>query len=110
MHKKKRCVMSRSGVSGGGAALSRVDEPPFEKGDRVWVMSGHGLPLPGVVIDYHADWDLYRVVYMDDIAERNPSAVHRWRLFPRSAKREDALEAKRGFDESLGRSVSGYDW
>jgi hypothetical protein len=41
------------------------------------------LPLPGLVIGYHADWYLYRVVYMGDIAERNPRAVHKWRLFPR---------------------------
>jgi len=75
--------MSRSGVSGGAVPLSQVDELSYEKGDRVWVLSGHGLPLPGLVIGYHADWDLYRVVCMDDIAERNPKAVHKWRLSPR---------------------------
>jgi hypothetical protein len=75
--------MSRSGVSGGAVPLSQVDQPPYEKGDRVWVLSGHGLPLPRLVIGYHADWDLYRVVYMGDLAERNPRAVQEWRLSPR---------------------------
>ena len=75
--------MSRSGVSGGGVPLSQVEEPPLEKGDRVWVLSGHGLRLPGLVIGYHADWGLYRVVYMGAIAERDPSAVQKWRLSPR---------------------------
>ncbi len=85
--------MSRSGGPGGAVPLSQVEEPPFEKGDRVWVLSGHGLRLPGLVIGYHADWGLYRVVYMGAIAERNPSAVQKWRLSPRSVKREDTLEA-----------------
>jgi hypothetical protein len=49
----------------------------------VWVLSGHGLRLPGLVIGYHADWGLYRVVYMGDIVGRNPSAVQKWRLSPR---------------------------
>ncbi len=85
--------MSRSGGPGGAVPLSQVEEPPFEKGDRVWVLSGHGLRLPGLMVCYHADWGLYRVVYMGAIAERNPSAVQKWRLSPRSVKREDALEA-----------------
>ena len=59
----------------------------------MWVLSGHGFRLRGLVIGYHADWGLYRVVYMDAIAERNPSAVQKWRLSPRSVKRKDALEA-----------------
>jgi hypothetical protein len=75
--------MSRSRISGGDVALSQADETRYEKGDRVWVMSGHGLRLPGVVIGYHADWDLYRVVYMGDIAEGNPSVVQEWRLSSR---------------------------
>jgi hypothetical protein len=45
------------------------------------------------VIGYHADRGLYRVVYIGAIAERNPSAVQKWRLFSHSARREDALEA-----------------
>jgi hypothetical protein len=61
----------------------QVNKPSYEKGDRVWVLSGHGLRLPGLVIGYHADMDLYRVVYMADIAERNPRAVQEWRLSPR---------------------------
>jgi hypothetical protein len=75
--------MSRRGVSGGSVLLSQVDEFPYETGDRVWVLSGDGLRLPALVIGYHADWDLYRVVYMGDIAERNPRAVQEWRLSPR---------------------------
>jgi hypothetical protein len=71
-----------NGVSG-GVPLSQADEPQYEKGDRVWVVSGHGPRLPGVVIGYHADWDLYRVVYTDGIAERNPSVVQEWRLSSR---------------------------
>ena len=59
----------------------------------MWVLSGYGLLLPGLMVGYHADWGLYRVVYMGAIAERNPSAVQKWRLSPRSVKREDALEA-----------------
>ena len=50
--------MPRSEVSGGAVPLSRVDQPLDEKGDRVWVLSGYRLPLPGLVIGYHADWDL----------------------------------------------------
>ena len=67
------------------------------------------MPLPGLVIVYYADWDLYRDVYMNDISERNPGVVHRWRLFPRSAKREDVLEATRACDEYFGRTAPGYD-
>jgi hypothetical protein len=59
----------------------------------VRVLSGHGFRLQGLVIGYRADWGLYRVVYMDAIAERNPSAVQKWRLSPRSVKRVDTLEA-----------------
>ena len=80
--------MSRSAVSEGSVPLSQVDEPPYEKGDRVWVLSAHGLRLPGLVIGYHADWNLYRVVYMDDIAERDPRAVQVLRLSPRRAGEE----------------------
>ena len=64
-------------------SLSQADEPRYEKGDRVWVLSGDGLRLPGLVIGYRADWNLYRVVYMGDLAERNPSVVQEWRLSPR---------------------------
>ncbi len=72
--------MFRSGVSGGPIPLSQVDVPPYEKGDRVWVMRGHSLRLPGLVISYHADWNLYRVVYMGDNPGRGPRAVKEWRL------------------------------
>jgi hypothetical protein len=46
----------------------------------VWVLGGRGLRLPGVVIGYHSDWDLHRVVYTDGIAEQNPRVVQEWRL------------------------------
>lgn len=75
--------MSRNGFSGEGAPLSQADEPQYEKGDRVWVLSGDRLRLPGMVIGYHANWGLYRVVYMGNISERDSSAVHEWRLSPR---------------------------
>jgi hypothetical protein len=78
--------MSHRGVSGGGVPLSQADEPQYEKGDRVWVLSGDGLRLPGVVIGYHADWDLYRVVYMGDLSGGDPRAVQGWRLSPRRAR------------------------
>ncbi len=80
---RKRCGMSRRGVSGGGVPLSQADEPQYEKGDRVWVLSGDGLCLPGVVIGYHADWGVYRIVYTGDIAQRDPRTVQEWRLSPR---------------------------
>ena len=48
----------------------------------MWVLSGDGLRLPGVVIGYHADLDLYRVVYMGDIFGRGPRVVQEWRLSP----------------------------
>ena len=76
--------MSRSGVSRGTVSLSQVDEASYEKGDRVWVLSRHGLRLPGLVIGCHADVGLYRIVYMDDIAQRDPRVVQEWRLSPRS--------------------------
>jgi hypothetical protein len=75
--------MTPSGLCGAGVPLSQADKPQYEKGDRVWVLSGHGLRLPGVVIGYHSDWDLYRVVYLGDIAQRDPRAVQEWRLSPR---------------------------
>ena len=44
------------------------------------------MRLPGLVIDYHAVWDLYRVVYMGDISGRGPRAVQEWRLAPRAGE------------------------
>ena len=63
-----------------------MTEGRYEKGDRVWVRSGTGTGLPGVVIGHHRHWDLYRVVYMVDIAGRGPRAVETWRL---SHRRKD---------------------
>ncbi len=65
-----------------------MDEPRYEKGDRVCVRSAHGLRLPGVVIGYYIDRDLYRVVYMMDLAGRGPRAVEEWRLSPRRKEEE----------------------
>lgn len=55
----------------------------YETGDRVWVRSGPGPYLPGVVIGLHQDWGLYRVVYVVEVAERGPRAIEEWRLSPR---------------------------
>jgi len=46
--------------------------------------SGARAPrLPGVVISHYVDWNLYRVVYMVNIAGQSPRAVEEWRLAPR---------------------------
>ena len=48
----------------------------------MWVMGSRSVPLPGVVIGHHVDWNLYRVVYMVGIAGQSPRAVEEWRLSP----------------------------
>ena len=58
----------------------KANKPGYVKGDRVWVLRGHGSREPGVVIGYYVDWGLYRVVYMVDLAGRGPRAVEEWRL------------------------------
>jgi len=63
----------------------RADEPGYAKGDRVWVLRGGGAREPGVVIGYYVDWNLYRVVYLVDLAGRDPRAVEEWRLSFRRA-------------------------
>lgn len=63
-----------------------MDGDAYDKGDRVWVRSGTGVRLPGVVIGRHAPWDLYRVAYVVDVAGRGPKAVEAWRL---SSRRKD---------------------
>jgi hypothetical protein len=60
--------------------MGRTFEPGYVKGDRVFVLRGHGSREPGVVIGYYVDWGLYRVVYMVDPARRGPKAVEEWRL------------------------------
>jgi hypothetical protein len=65
-----------------------MERPRYEKGDRVWVLSGHASLLPGVVIGYYVDWDLYRVVYMIGIAGGEPRAVEQWRLWSRGESEE----------------------
>jgi hypothetical protein len=55
----------------------------YEKGDRVFVRGSRASRLPGVVIGHYVDWNLYRVVYMVDVAGQSPRAVEEWRLSPR---------------------------
>jgi hypothetical protein len=55
-------------------------EPRYVKGDRVWVLRGGGVREPGVVIGYYVRWDSYRVVYTDDLIDRDPRAIEEWRL------------------------------
>jgi hypothetical protein len=62
-----------------------AEEPGYVKGDRVWVLRGHGSREPGVVIGHYVDWESYRVVYMGDPAQRGPRAVEEWRLSLRKA-------------------------
>jgi hypothetical protein len=57
-----------------------ADGPGYEKGDRVWVLRGHGSREPGVVIGHYVDWGLYRIVYMVDLAGQGPRAIEGWRL------------------------------
>lgn len=64
-----------------------MEEGSYDKGDRVWIRSGTGIRLPGVVIGRHVPWDLYRVAYMVEAAGRGQRAVEAWRLSPR--RRDD---------------------
>ncbi len=32
------------------------------------------------MIGHYVDWDLYRVMYMVDLADRGPKATEEWRL------------------------------
>ena len=57
-----------------------MDRARYEKGDRVWVLSGHGSRLPGLVIGHYVDWDLYRIVYMVGIKGRDQRVVEERRL------------------------------
>jgi hypothetical protein len=57
--------------------------PRYEKGDRVWVRGSRSTPRPGVVIGHYVAWNLYRIVYMVDVAGQRPRAVEEWRLSPR---------------------------
>ena len=49
--------------------------PRYEKGDRVFVRGTRAPRLPGVVIGHYVDWNLYRVVYMVDVAGESPRAL-----------------------------------
>jgi hypothetical protein len=66
-----------------GTIVSGTSTPRYEKGDRVWVRPPSGSRLPGVVVGHHVDWNLYRVVYMVDLAGQTPRAVEEWRLSSR---------------------------
>jgi hypothetical protein len=63
--------------------IAGTAEPRYEKGDRVFVRGSRAPRLPGVVIGHYVDWNLYRVVYMVDVAGQSPRAVEEWRLSPR---------------------------
>jgi hypothetical protein len=65
----------------------------YETGDRVWVRSGSGSRLPGVVIGLHEPWGLYRVAYVVDVAGRGPRAVEEWRLSPRRKDEPQGFDA-----------------
>jgi hypothetical protein len=73
----------RSSTTAAGAGA-----PRYEKGDRVWVRASSSAPLPGLVIGHYVDWNLYRIVYMVDVAGQDPRAVEEWRLSPRQADEE----------------------
>ena len=49
----------------------------------MWVRGSRSMPRPCVVIGHYVDWNLYRVVYMVDVAGQRPRAVEEWRLTPR---------------------------
>jgi hypothetical protein len=66
-----------------GKITAGTPEPRYEKGDRVWVQAPSGPRLPGIIVGHHLDWNLYRIVYMVDIAGQTPRAVEEWRLSPR---------------------------
>ena len=69
-------------------AIAGTTGPRYEKGDRVFVRGSRAPRLPGVVIGHYVDWNLYRVVYMVDVAGQSPRAVEEWRLFPRQEGEE----------------------
>ena len=66
-----------------GTIVAGTRAARYEKGDRVWVRPPSGARLPGVVVGHHVDWNLYRVVYMVDVAGQTPRAIEEWRLSPR---------------------------
>jgi hypothetical protein len=66
-----------------GTIVAGTRAARYEKGDRVWVRPPSGARLPGVIVGHHVDWNLYRVVYMVDVAGQTPRAVEEWRLSPR---------------------------
>ena len=66
--------------------------PRYESGDRVWVRSGSGRRLSGVVMGRHEIWDLYRVAYLVDVAGRGPRAMEEWRLSAREKNEPPGVE------------------
>lgn len=61
-----------------------MDGIRYESGDRVWVRSGSGRILPGVVVGLYRPWGLFRVAYTVDIVDHGPKAIEEWRLSPRA--------------------------
>jgi hypothetical protein len=57
-----------------------VNRSRYEKDDRKWIPSGRGLRLPGAVIGYYVDWDLYRLVYMGGILRLDQRVVEQRRV------------------------------
>ena len=73
---------TRQGAFGEGNKAN-ASLPRYEKGDRVFVRGARAPRLPGVVIGHYVDWNLYRIVYMVDVAGQSPRALEEWRLSPR---------------------------
>ena len=63
-----------------GRIIAGTTEPRYETDDRVFVRGSRAPRLPGVVIGHFVDWNLYRVVYMVNIAGQSPRVVEEWRL------------------------------
>ena len=51
-----------------------VRRPPLRWLGALWVV---------LVVGHYVDWNLYRVVYMVDVAGQSPRALEEWRLSPR---------------------------
>jgi hypothetical protein len=63
-----------------GRIIAGTTEPRYKTDDRVFVRGSRAPRLPGVVIGHFVDWNLYRVVYMVNIAGQSPRVVEEWRL------------------------------
>ncbi len=79
------------------------DEPRYVTGDRVFVRGSRALRVPGVVIGHYVDWNLYRVVYMVDVAGQSPRG--RRGVAPLAAQRRGALTAGTGVSRNSPRNA-----